>query len=84
MAASGRPRKADGERPSRHVRVFEDMAEMVKWIGRVEGIGAAQLLDPLIRAPITARYKRIEKDVKKIIKAEQDAAASAKGEPGSG
>ena len=77
----GRPRKSDGDQATRHVRLFEDIAEWVKWVVRVEGGSSAQLLDPLIRAPILARYKKHEKAIEAIKAAESLAAESARKPP---
>lgn len=70
----GRPKKADGDQATKHVRLFEDIAEWVGWIVRIEGGSSSQLLDPLVRAPILARYKKIEHLVEEIKGAERKAA----------
>lgn len=71
----GRPSKEDssGDAGTRMVRLYNDVADMVGWIVELEGGTAAQLLDPLIRAAILARYKRIEPQVIKIKKAREEA-----------
>lgn len=56
------PRQDAREKATTHVRVFADIAEMIGWIVRVEKKdqrgGSAQLLDPLIRPQIKAKYER--------------------------
>jgi hypothetical protein len=69
----GRPRKGEGEQETKHTRVFMDVAEWIGWIVRIEGGSSAQLLDPLIRSPIGARYKRIEHLVEQVKQAEAEA-----------
>lgn len=75
MAKMGRPPKEDGsgDGKARMVRLQNDIADMISWIVKLEGGTAAQLLDPLIRGPIKARYKRIEPQVKKIKQAQEEA-----------
>jgi hypothetical protein len=78
----GRPKKSDGDQATRHVRLFEDLAEWVSWIVRVEGGSSAQILDPLLRAPLYARFKKHEKVIEAIKAAERLAADSVKKKPG--
>lgn len=73
MAAAGRPRKEEPPQETRQVRVFTDIAEMLSWIVRIEGGSTANLLDPLIRGPILARFKTHEDVVTKIRAAEDEA-----------
>lgn len=75
---AGRPKKDDGDQETTHTRVFKDLAEMIRWIVRVEGGSSAQLLDPLIRTPIAARYSKIEHLVAGIKAAEAKAEESIK------
>jgi hypothetical protein len=78
---AGRPRKEEGERGTTHIRAFDDIAEWVRWIVRVEGGSSAQLIDPLVRAPLKARYDRIAHLVEGIKIAEQKAEEGAKKPP---
>lgn len=71
MARQGRPKKSDGEQGTKHTRLFEDIVEMIGWITRVEGISSAQLLDPMVRGQVTARYAK-HKSVIDRIKAAED------------
>lgn len=73
---TGRPKKGSGERGTKHVRVFEDAAEMIGWIVRIEGGSSATLLDPMIRAQLAARYLK-HKDVIDKIRAAEEAAQKA-------
>lgn len=72
----GRPKLDDGD--TRMVRAYADVADMIGWIVRVEGGTVAGLIDPLIRAPILARYAKIEHLVRQIQAAEQAAEDWAK------
>lgn len=77
-SARGRPAKPEGE-DKKLVKLGADLVEMIGWIVRVTkrerpGYTAADLVDPLLRPQVVARYKLIEDEVKKIKKAE--AAAS--------
>lgn len=53
------------------IRVFADIGEMVAWVARIEQTTTAQLLDPLIRASITARYAKHEELIKEMQEAEK-------------
>lgn len=72
MAKTGRPTTGEGDRGTRQVRVMEDIAEMCGWIVRVEGGTTAQLLDPMVRAEIEARYERHRAAIEKIRAAEEE------------
>lgn len=74
----GRPKKADGEQPTRHVRVNADLAEMIGWIHHFKNQGdrnvsVAQILDPLLREQIAEMYAPYKAAVEKIKEAEQGA-----------
>lgn len=56
MSKMGRPRKGEENRPTSQVRIFKDVAEMVKWVCEVEGIQVAAFLDPMLRAHVVSRY----------------------------
>lgn len=64
------------------VRVKDDLADMIGWIVRIAkkkdpNYTASQLVDPLLRPQIKARYKLIESDVEKIKKSEDSASAKS-------
>lgn len=69
-----KPVRDENEDATRQVRVFEDIGDMVSWIVRVEGCKTANLLDPMIRAEVTARYLK-HKDVIDKIRAAEEALA---------
>lgn len=76
-------RKGGGRRPesepgSKLVRVHADLAEMVSWITRLEGMSASSLLDPLLRPQITAKFESLRKDVEAIKKLESKHRGDAK------
>lgn len=58
VATGGRPKKEDGKGKTKHVRINDDLAEMLSWVLQVLGKdhSSAKVLDPHIRGPITALY----------------------------
>lgn len=66
----GRPKK-DQEGGTKMVRVFADVADMASWVGRVEDVPVAQLLDPMIRASLVAKYEAYRPEIERIKKAEE-------------
>lgn len=72
MAKAGRPKLDDSDRGTKQVRVFEDLAEMISWIVRIEGGTTANLLDPMIRAEVESRYERHRAAIEKIRAAEDE------------
>ncbi len=54
----GRPSVEEGSAETELVRLPGDLAEMIRWIIRVEGGSAAQLVGPMIRAQIVARHTK--------------------------
>lgn len=65
----GRPRKEDGDQGTRHVRVFNDLADMVGWIHFFTGESVAQILDPMLRGPLVKQYADYEPRAEAIKKA---------------
>jgi hypothetical protein len=74
----GRPKNPD-DLATRQLRVHADLAEMVAWIVRVQGGTVAQLLDPLVRPQIVARYEMLRSHIEAIQRAEAAAQAAADG-----
>lgn len=79
----GRPTKAEGDQGTRLIRAFDDLADMISWIVRVEGGTTAQLIDPMIRPQVVARYtkhlavvERIKAAEEELRKTEQEARAA--------
>lgn len=72
----GRPRKPDGE-STEPVKLASDLMEKIRWIVRIAklkgdaGFTANELIEPILRPQIEAKYKLIEPDVEKIKKAEE-------------
>lgn len=58
------------EKGTHQIRVNADLGEMIAWILRIEGGTSAVLLDPMLRAQVTARYKRYEKEIDELRAAE--------------
>lgn len=75
---AGRPKKGAEAGSTATLRVFSDLAEMIGWIVRLDGVSSANLLDPLIRPQISARYETIRKDVDAIKKLEAKYKGDAK------
>ncbi len=75
MSSRGRPPKENGsgDTKAKMVRLSNDLAGMISWIVKLEGGTASQLLDPLIRGPIQARYAKIKPQVEKIKRAQEEA-----------
>lgn len=59
------------EKGTHQIRVNPDLGEMISWIIRIEGGTTAVLLDPMLRAQVTARYKKYEAEIKKLKDAEE-------------
>lgn len=72
MARAGRPRSPDEDRTS-HVRVREDLAKIVAWLIRVQGVSSAKMLDPLLRPILLARFAEHIHTIRAIKAAEDDA-----------
>ena len=41
------------------IAVFRDIARMAATVAKDEGLSVAELTEPLLRGPLTAKYKRI-------------------------
>lgn len=61
----GRPATA---RPTRQIRVSEDLAEKLAWLSELGDDPVAEIVDPLLRPEVDRRYAEIENRVE-IIKA---------------
>lgn len=48
------------------VRVADDIADMLSWLSDIEGTNIADILDPLVRPQVTARFERIRPTVEAI------------------
>lgn len=69
----GKEGRAQSEGKGSHqIRVAPDLGEMISWIIRLEGGTTVQLLDPMIRAQLTARYEKHKPAVEKIQAAEAE------------
>lgn len=60
------------------VKLHADLVEMIAFIVRIKrkedpGYSAAELVEPLLRPQIKARYERMQSDAEKIKKAEASA-----------
>ena len=67
-----RPDTADDMGKTRHVRLSNDLVDMISWLAHIEGGSAAQIIDPLVRQAITARYEGIRPLVEGIIRAKEE------------
>lgn len=52
----GRPDPETSRGGTKSLRVYEDLFEMAYWITEVTGEKSAELLDPMLRKPITEKY----------------------------
>jgi hypothetical protein len=79
----GRPKKAEGEKGTRHVRVFEELADMIGWIyyfeSQQEKTSVAQILDPMLREQVLKRFEPYQDRVKRMQEAESQAPPPASG-----
>jgi hypothetical protein len=57
---------ARGGAPTSHIRIAEDLAEMLGWVVRVGGTSAAEFADPLLRPAVEAAFEPIRPIVKKF------------------
>lgn len=74
MSTRGRPKKSDADRGgTTHVRVFEDIAEKVKWVAKALDVSQPQLLDPLLRDQIEAKYEKLRPLIEKMMAAAAEA-----------
>ncbi len=60
------------------IRVPADIADMVAWLARVEGITHGQIIDPLVRPVVLSRFVSRYAAIRGI-KAAEDAAAESAG-----
>lgn len=58
MGKQGRPPKNAGDRGTKQVRVFEDIADMLSDLSLVYPQSTAQILDPLIRAEVEELHEK--------------------------
>jgi len=82
MAKRGRPPKPNPEPASKHIRVKPDLYEMIRWICKVDGVDAADVVDPLLREAIEEQYLGVYGLARKM-KQREDARKLADGEPAS-
>lgn len=69
----GRPKKDEGEKGTRHVRVFADLADMLGDIIDVEGGSVANLIDGWLRVHVVARHASLKKQIDAMRKAREEA-----------
>lgn len=62
-------------RPTRPIRVAEDLGQMIAWVADIEGVAIPDLVEPLLRRAIQERYERIRPAVEKIEAARAELAA---------
>jgi hypothetical protein len=82
MKKAGRPhnQEGSGDKYTKMVRLPTDLAEKLGWLVRLskEKKTAAQIVDPMIRPQIEARYEKIRAEVEDIKRSEH----KAKNKPG--
>lgn len=72
--AAGRPPRGTS-RPTRLIRVSEDLADKLSWIAEFGDDVVAEIVDPLIRPEVERRYEQIESRVEIIKTAKAEATA---------
>lgn len=79
VAKGGRPKKGTGKASTKHVRINDDLAEMLSWVLQVLGPewSSARVLDPHIRGPIKLLY---EKNLDAIIAMKKAQAKARRGQ----
>lgn len=78
MAKRGRPRKDEGERGTRQVRVFEDLADRLAELNAVTGEDTAVYLDKLVRPDVEHRCELYAKPIADYRKARAAAEAATR------
>ena len=75
MATGGRPKKSDGTAHTKHVRINEELADMLSWVLKALGKewSSARVLDPYIRGPIKALYEEHEETINMLKRTEAKA-----------
>ncbi len=75
VARGGRPKKENGKVSTKHVRVNDDLAEMLSMIVKAMNNTktTAQILDPIIRGPIIGLYDKYRATIKLLKQAERSA-----------
>ena len=66
------PKQNPTDDSTRLIRVYADIREMISMIVQVEGGTTADLLDPMIRYHITARYEKHRAKIERIRAAKQE------------
>ena len=61
-------RKTKDSASNQTIRVGSELAHMISWICEVEGTNASELVVPLIKAAVTARFEKMKKEVQEIEK----------------
>jgi hypothetical protein len=67
----GKRRQSRDEKSTHQIRVNADLGEMIAWVARVEDTTTAQLLDPMLRAQVLARYAKHAAVIEKLKTAER-------------
>lgn len=71
MAKRKTPNEKSGSGASATTRIAGDLARMIVLICEMEGISTHELLDPILRPSVTARFDRIKKQIEEIERIKQ-------------
>jgi hypothetical protein len=78
---AGRPKKNEADRKrTGTIRVSMDIAKMIGWICQIRNSDVSDLVDPILRGPITMKYMELLPALQ-IIKRTQDEALAEQGLP---
>lgn len=69
-------KKQPKKTPTKMVRISTDLVDMLSAIIEVEGVTISDILDPLIRPQVTARYQKIKDRYEAILKLKSKAKRS--------
>lgn len=68
--AGGRPRKDEEDQGTRHIRAFEDLANMIGWIHHFTNEKVANIIDPILRPEILDQYAEWKTKAERMARAE--------------
>lgn len=77
-----RTAKPDGDPPTRMIRVRTDLAEMMAWVCKAQGLTASELLDIVLRPAVQRRYAENYELILRLKKNEDASAVERGEEPG--
>lgn len=64
--AGGRPKNAEGRRPTSGVRVFKDLGDKLKDLKELKDTTYADILDPMIRIPVEDEWQENQEGIEQM------------------